>query len=114
MDLTRCLHITNGSTYVRDQNAQGYDKMGQMRWLVDEVREKFGSHYNLGKFLTIDELMIGYKGKYCPALQYMPKKLQKWGIKVWYLADSYSKYVYFFEIYCGRNGEGNPEVPTHL
>ena len=53
--------------------------------------------------------MIGYKGKYCSARHYMPKKLQKWGIKVWCLADSYSKYVYFFEIYCGRNGE-DPEV----
>ena len=44
MDLTRCLHITNASTYVRDQNAPRYDKMGQMHWLVDEVREKFRSH----------------------------------------------------------------------
>ena len=77
MDLTRCLHITNGSTYVRDRNSSGYDKMGQMRWLVDEVRENFRSYYNLGKFLTIDELMIGYKGTYCPTLRYMPKKPQK-------------------------------------
>ena len=45
--------------------------MGQMYWLVEEVREKFRTHYDLMKFLIIDELMIGYKRKYCLARQYM-------------------------------------------
>ena len=35
----------------------------------------------------------------------MPKKPQKWGIKIWCLTDSKSKYVYNFDIYCGRNLE---------
>ena len=49
--------------------------MGQTHWLVDEVKENFRSPYNLGKFLTINELMIGYKEKYCLARQYMLKNL---------------------------------------
>ena len=33
----------------------------------------------------------------------MPKKLEKWGIKLWMLVDSVSKYIYCFEIYFGKN-----------
>jgi hypothetical protein len=35
----------------------------------------------------------------------MLKKLEKWGIKFWVLADSISKFIYCFEIYCGKNLE---------
>jgi hypothetical protein len=35
----------------------------------------------------------------------MPKKLEKWRIKVWCLAESSSKFVYNFDIYCGKNLE---------
>jgi hypothetical protein len=61
-------------------------------------------------------MMICYKGSYCPARQYLPNKPCKWGVKVWCVADSSSKYVYNFDIYCGaqnggdvpaRRGEGN-------
>ena len=52
-------------------------------------------------------MMIQYKGTYFQARQYMPKKPQKWRIKVWSLADAKSKYVYNFNIYCGRNIMGN-------
>jgi hypothetical protein len=55
------------------------------------------------KFIIVDEMMIGYKGSYCPARQYLPQKPQKWGIKVWCLVDSTSKYVYDFEVYYGWN-----------
>jgi hypothetical protein len=31
---------------------------------------------------TVDDMMVRYKGKYCPARQYMPKKPIKWGLKL--------------------------------
>lgn len=49
----------------------------------------------------VDELMVRYKGKFCPILQYLPNKRTKWGVKVWCLADVVSKYVYSFEVYTG-------------
>jgi hypothetical protein len=59
-------------------------------------------------------MMVKYKGTYCPIWQYMPKKPEKWGIKFWVLADSMSKFIYCFEIYCGKNLEAKvrAEVPT--
>ena len=61
-------------------------------------------------------MMIQYKGSYCPAQQNMPKKPQKWIIKVWCLADAKSKFVYNFKIYCGRNGvnEGERDIGGQL
>jgi hypothetical protein len=117
--ITKCLHLTNPNTYVTNREEVGYDKMGQVRWLVDAIRGACMREYSLGKYVTVDEMMIRYKGSYCPARQYMPNKPEKWGVKVWCLADSTTKFVYNFEIYCGkdpnipngqapaRNGEGN-------
>ena len=35
-------------------------------------------------------------------------------IKVWCLANSYSKYVYHFKIYCGKNGEEDPTIHVQV
>jgi hypothetical protein len=83
----------------------GYDKVRQVRWLVDEIWDACMREWQLGKFLTIDKMMVRYKGIYCPIRQYMPKKPEKWRIKFWVLADSGSKFIYCFEIYCGKNLE---------
>jgi hypothetical protein len=78
--ITKCLHVTNPATYVTNREELGYDKMGQVRWLVDKIREVCMREWKLGKYITVDEMMIRYKGSYCPAQQYMPKKPQKWGM----------------------------------
>ena len=67
--------------------------------------------WSLGKFVTIDEMMVQYKGSYCPIQQYMPKKPKKWGIKFWMLVDSVSKFIYYFDIYCGKNLEAEVGIP---
>ena len=33
----------------------------------------------------------------------MPKKPEKWGVKLWVLADLVTKYVSDFHVYCGKN-----------
>jgi hypothetical protein len=40
----------------------------------------------------------------------MPKKPEKWGIKFWVLANSVSKFIYCFEIYCGKNLEAEIQM----
>jgi hypothetical protein len=101
--LTNCLHVTNWETYGIERGMPGYDKLHQVRWLVDELRRLFRREWELGEFLTVDEMMIGYKGTYCPMRQYLPNKPCKCGIKVWCLTNSSSKYVYDFDVYCGHD-----------
>jgi hypothetical protein len=103
IELRRCLYITNLGTYEHiPKGDPGYDKLRQARWLVDEIHDACMREWSLGKFLTIDEMMVCYKSSYGPIWQYMLKKLEKWGIKFWVLADSISKYIYCFEIYFGK------------
>jgi hypothetical protein len=44
----------------------GYDKLKQVRWLVDAIQNTCRKEWLLGKFVTIDEMMVRYKGSYCP------------------------------------------------
>jgi hypothetical protein len=101
--LTRCLHITDPATYTIPVGSPNYDKMHQTRWLVDRIREACQREWKLGQFVTVDETMVKYKGTYCPARQYMPKKPEKWDIKVWCLADSITRYIANFDIYRGKS-----------
>jgi hypothetical protein len=83
-----------------------------VRWFVDEIRNAYMREWSLGKFLTIDEMMVRYKGSFYPICQYMPKKPEKWMIKFWVLADSMSKFIYCFDIYCGKNLEAEVRIPV--
>ena len=103
MTIRNCLYITNLATYANVERGEvGFDKIWQVRWLVDKIREACKAVWSLSKYLVIDEMMIRYKGSYPPIRQYMPNKPQKWGLKVWCLVDAISKYVYDFAIYCGK------------
>jgi hypothetical protein len=102
MAVNKYLYITNPAEYVRDKGLPGYDKLGQVRWLVYAIQDSCKRVWKLGKFCTIDEMMIRYKGTYCPLRQYMPQKPQKRGIKVWCLACSVTKFVWNFTIYYGK------------
>jgi hypothetical protein len=65
MELKRCLHITNPTTYEHIQKGDpSYDKLRQVRWFVDFIRDACMREWSLGKFVTIDEMMVKYKGSY--------------------------------------------------
>ena len=80
-----------------------FDKLVKLKWLLNEIRDQCKDMWNLGDKVTIDEMMIQYKVKYCLIRQYMPKKPTKWRIKIWCFTDSVSRYVWTFEVYCGAN-----------
>jgi hypothetical protein len=101
--LCKFLHITNLVDICHDRSSPDYDKMNKVKWLFNEIQDCCIEQWNLGQFITIDEMMVRYKGSYCPARQYMPKKPEKWGMKIWCLADSITRYVYNFNVYCGAS-----------
>ena len=60
-DLVRCLHITDPAVYGHIRTGEpGYDKIRQVRWLVEEIRSAYMRQWSLGKFVTIDEMMVRY------------------------------------------------------
>jgi hypothetical protein len=56
--ITKCLHISNPNSYVATRREPRYDKMGQVRRLVDDIRRVRMREWNLGKYVTVDEMMI--------------------------------------------------------
>jgi hypothetical protein len=81
-----------------------YDKLHKLRWMLEEVLERFKAMWAPNQQLTVDEGMVMYKGIYCPIRQYMPKKPVRFGLKVWAAADALSKYLWNFEVYCRKTG----------
>jgi hypothetical protein len=99
--ISRCLHLQNLRTVSQDRNVPEFDKMRHVRWLLNSILDACKEHWNVEEYVTTDKMMIRYKGVYCPTRQYMPKKSEKWGLKIWCLADSRSKFVWDFNIYSG-------------
>lgn len=85
--------ILNNAARTIERSSPTFDKYAKTQWLIDEIRNKSVENWNLGKFVTVDKMMVMYKGKYCSIRQYLPNKPVKWGVKIWCLADSVSKYV---------------------
>ena len=50
-----------------ERGAPRYDKMKQVRWLKDAIRKTCMREQVLGEFFKVDEMMVCYKGTYCPA-----------------------------------------------
>jgi hypothetical protein len=102
--ITRCLHVANAPPHVKDHSSPSYDKLHKLRWMLDEVRGRFMAMWTPNQQMTVDEGMVMYKGMYCPIRQYMPRKPIRFGLKVWVAVDALSKYLWNFEVYCGKTG----------
>lgn len=107
--LLKFLHL-NDSRKQPARGQPGYDKLYKVRPLLD-VKD-FQSCYSPTENLSIDESMVGFKGRLA-FLQYMPKKPQKWGMKAWVLADASKGYVWNWRLYTG-NDVNTPESPLGL
>jgi len=90
--ITRCLHLVNNNDLVTDKEDPSYDKIGKVRWLCESFARMSQSFYSNERVLTVDEIMIAYKGRFCNIRQYMKSKPVKFGVKVWALANSQSRY----------------------
>ena len=101
--IVRCLHVHNNHGAAIDQSNVEFDKLVKLMWLLDKFRDRCNNMWNLDDKVTIDEMMIQYKGKYCFIRQYMPKKPTKWEIRVWCQTYSEARYVWTFKVYCGTN-----------
>ena len=65
------------------------------------IDARFREHFIPGQNLSVDESVVGFKGK-ISFITYNPKKPTKWGIRVYVLADSATSYVCTFIPYHGK------------
>lgn len=113
--ILRCLHLVDNNTVVRDPKDPTFDRIAKTRWLVDMFVEVSEAIYNLEREITVDECVIPYKGRYCFIRQFMPDKPVRFGIKVWLLASSKSRFVWRIEVYFGEgSGSGEHGLGYHV
>ncbi|KAI6646348.1 PiggyBac transposable element-derived protein 4 [Oopsacas minuta] len=77
------------------------DKLAPIRFVFDNINSTLNSAYSSNTNVTIDEHLCRYRGK-CPFRQYIPSKPDKYGIKVFILADAKTFYPMNLEIYTGK------------
>ena len=94
------LHF-NDNALAEPRGSPGYDKLHKIRPVLDTLTQTFLSLYNPHRENSIDEAMVGFKGR-SSLKQYMPKKPTKRGFKVWCRCDSKNGYTSAFQIYTGK------------
>lgn len=102
LEISKYLHFADNLTLAQS-GTPGYDKLGKIRSILEQLTNQFQSTYNLNKEVAIHEAMIKFKGR-STMKQYLPMKPIKRGLKVWVLADSTNGYVSRLEVYTGKDG----------
>ena len=77
------------------------DNLAPIRYIFDSVIKRFPLAYIPGKYITVDEHLCRFRGK-CKFRQYLPNKPDKYGLKVWIIADSRTFYPMNAEVYTGK------------
>jgi len=98
LTLLRNIHVSE------PQEESKEDKLGKIRFFVSSVAQNCRENFKPGQNLSVDEAMIGFKGR-IQWKQYLPKKPTKWGFKIWSLADSETGYLLNMEPYIGKKDE---------
>ncbi|CAF2768222.1 unnamed protein product [Rotaria sp. Silwood2] len=103
-ELLRSLHFNDNVLQVH--------VIDKIQPLINLFNDQCGSIVNPEKIISVDEQMVGYKGKSAPKSlkQYMPQKPTQRGFKFWSMCGS-SSYTYRVKLYQGAN-ELKPVVQT--
>lgn len=102
--ICRNIHLVDNCTLVTEKSNPSYDKIAKIRWLLEGFVQASKRLYNCERYVCVDEIMIPYRGNRCSIKQYMKNKPVKYGIKVWCMANSKSRYVYDLQVYTGKKG----------
>ena len=88
--LLQCLCLNN-NTETKRTGDPDYDRLHKLRPLLTKVKRNCLNLYNPHRQVSIDEAMVGFKGR-SSLKQYMPMKPTKRGYKVRFLCDSTNGY----------------------
>ena len=92
--------------HASDIDAQSKDKI---ELFFNKLLEKFQEAFYPFQNLSLDEMVIGWKGRW-KYKQYNASKPRKYHIKTFGLCDSITGYVYNLLVYFGRDTSYNPDL----
>ena len=85
------------------------DKLAPIREIFDNFLNNCKSAYTLYEYVTIDKKFKAFRGS-CEFKQYISSKPNKYGIKIFALADAKCFYTCNIEVYVGQQPEGTFKV----
>jgi hypothetical protein len=100
LHILRFLHFTDKKNEP-DMTNENSDRLWKMRHLFDILNEKFRKFYSPSEHLSVEEVIVKYKGRVI-FRQYIPKKHKRFGIKIYKLCDE-TGYTYNMTVYLGRD-----------
>ncbi|CAH1997194.1 unnamed protein product [Acanthoscelides obtectus] len=95
--LIKFLHFVDNSTINENTKCR---KLAKILPVLNHLRGKFMSTYLPERDVSIDESLIGWKGR-LSWKQYIPSKRKRFGMKMFALCESSSGYMFNFIIYTG-------------
>lgn len=96
--LLNCIRFDDKST--REERKES-DPFAPVREIWELLLEICRNSYTPSSYLTIDEQLLGFRGR-CPFRMYIPNKPSKYGIKIVMVCDSASKYMTDAQPYLGK------------
>ncbi|KAK7099729.1 piggyBac transposable element-derived protein 4-like isoform X2 [Littorina saxatilis] len=77
------------------------DQFAPFRDMWTDFMKALSSHYIAGPLLTVDEQLVPFRGR-CGFLQYLPSKPDRYGMKVFWVADAENAFPLYGIPYLGR------------
>ena len=97
--ILRVLHFVDNSSVPPGPHS---DRIWKIRPTFDFLVDRFSNVFMPGKNLCIDESLLLWKGRLF-FKQYIPKKRNRFGIKLFLLCDCETRYILRFFIYTGKD-----------
>ncbi|XP_062843269.1 piggyBac transposable element-derived protein 3-like [Trichomycterus rosablanca] len=106
--IKRYLHFRNNEDQI-PAGQPGHDRLFKLRPLLTALK-RICNAVPMDEMLCVDKQIVPFKGK-SKLKQYNPKKLKRWGYKIFILADS-NGMIHNFEVYTGTitPAEGKPDI----
>jgi hypothetical protein len=98
--LSSCIRFDDRST--RNSRREN-DKLTPFHEIWSKFITRCKANFIPGSDVTVDEQLVTFRGR-CPFKMYIPSKPGRYGVKIWILADTETKYCYNAEIYIGKVG----------
>jgi len=95
-EILRTLHLADNRFPSRD------DRFWKFGNFYSRLIEKFQNSINPGKFLSVDEILVGFKGR-LSFKQYIPSKRCRFGAKFFVLVDHHTDFVLKIIAYQGKD-----------
>ncbi|XP_012277177.1 piggyBac transposable element-derived protein 4 [Orussus abietinus] len=107
LQILRFLHFSNNT-----EMASNPSRLCKIQPVINYLLNKFSTVYKPEQELSLDEVMIPYRGRLSFSV-YNPSKITKYGILVRMLSEASTGYLCNFQLYCGR-GDPLEKTISHL